>query len=55
MFQYDANVAADLTQVTVTATPTASDATLLVIPADADPMLTGHQVDLGGSRDRDRR
>ncbi len=49
VFQYEANAAADLTQVTVTATPTASDATLRVIPADADPMLAGHQVDLGAA------
>ena len=45
---YNASVAADLAQVTITATPAAAGATLLlIIPADADPALTGHQVSLG--------
>ena len=50
VFQYQASVAADVEQVTITATPTASDATLLaVIPADADSMLAGYQVNLGAA------
>ena len=49
VFEYQAKAAADVEQVTVTATPTASDGTLTVIPADADPMLAGHQVDLGAA------
>ena len=47
---YNASVAADLAQVTITATPAAAGATLLlIIPADADPALTGHQVSLGAA------
>ena len=47
---YEASVAADLAQVTITATPAAAGATLLlIIPADADPALTGHQVSLGAA------
>ena len=49
MFEYQASVATDVEQVTITATPSASDGTLRVIPADADPMLTGYQVDLGAA------
>ena len=49
-YTYEASVAADLAQVTITATPTATSATLLlIIPADADPVLTGHQVSLGAA------
>ncbi len=49
-YTYEASVAADLAQVTITATPTATSATLLlIIPADADPALTGHQVSLGAA------
>ena len=49
VFEYQANAAADIEQVTITATPTASDATLRVIPADADALQTGHQVSLGAA------
>ena len=56
---YEASVAADLAQVTITATPTAaSDGTLrLIIPADADPAADGTpgQPGRGRYRDRDRR
>ena len=50
VFMYEASVATDIEQVTLSATPTASDATLLaVIPADADSMLAGYQVNLGAA------
>ena len=50
VYIYDASVATDVEQVTLSATPTASDATLLaVIPADADSMLAGYQVNLGAA------
>ena len=50
VFQYQASVATDIEQVTLSATPSASDATLLaVIPADADSMLAGYQVNLGAA------
>ena len=49
VFTYEASVATDVDQVTVSATPSASDGTLTVIPADADPLQTGHQVSLGAA------
>ena len=50
MFIYQASVATDVEQVTVSATPTDADANLLaVIPADADALQTGHQVNLGAA------
>ena len=49
VFEYQASVATDVEQVTITATPTASDGTLRVIPADADALQTGHQVSLGAA------
>ena len=47
VFQYQASVATDVEHVTLTATPSASDGALTVIPADADALQTGHQVSLG--------
>ena len=47
VFEYQANAAADVAEVTVSATPSASGGTLRVIPADADALQTGHQVSLG--------
>ena len=49
VFEYQASVATDVEQVTITATPSASDGMLRVIPADADALQTGHQVDLGAA------
>ena len=49
MFEYQADAAADVAEVTVSATPSASDGTLTVIPADADALQTGHQVSLGAA------
>ena len=49
VYIYDASVATDVEQVTITATPSASDGTLTVIPADADALQTGHQVSLGAA------
>ena len=49
VYFYQADAAADVEQVTITATPSASDGTLTVIPADADPLQTGHQVSLGAA------
>ena len=50
VFEYDATVATDIEQVTVSATTTDADANLLaVIPADADAVQTGHQVNLGAA------
>ena len=50
VFEYDATVATDIEQVTVSATTTDADANLLaVIPADADALQTGHQVNLGAA------
>ena len=50
MYEYDAIVATDIEQVTVSATTTDADANLLaVIPADADALQTGHQVNLGAA------
>ena len=47
---YDASVATDIEQVTVSATTTDANANLLaVIPADADALQTGHQVNLGAA------
>ena len=49
VFQYQASVATDVEQVTLSATPSASDGALTVIPADADALQTGHQVSLGAA------
>ena len=49
VYFYQADAAADIAEVTVSATPSASDGTLTVIPADADPLQTGHQVSLGAA------
>ena len=50
VYEYDAIVATDVEQVTVSATTTDADANLLaVIPADADALQTGHQVNLGAA------
>ena len=49
VFMYQASVATDVAQVTITATPSAAGATLLLIPADADALQTGHQVNLGAA------
>ncbi len=49
VFMYEASVATDVEQVTITAMPSASDGTLTVIPADADALQTGHQVSLGAA------
>ena len=49
VFEYQANVATDIEQVTISATPSASDGALTVIPADADALQTGHQVSLGAA------
>ena len=46
-FNYTASVAADVSQVTISASPDPSDAIVLLIPADADAVLAGHQLDLG--------
>ena len=44
---YTATVANDVEQTTVTATTTDSNASVEVMPEDADDMTDGHQVDLG--------
>ena len=49
VFTYQASVATDVAQVTITATPTAAGVTLRLIPADADAVQTGHQVNLGAA------
>ena len=48
---YTANVANDVEQITVTATPTDGNATVEIRPADADMATAGHQValDVGGT------
>ena len=45
---YTAQAAADIDQVTVTATPADAGATTEIAPADADAGAVGHQVDVGG-------
>ena len=44
--QYAASVGNEVVATEVTATPTVADATVEILPADADPGTTGHQVAL---------
>ena len=49
VFEYDATVATDIEQVTVSATTTDAGVTLRFIPGDADSVQIGHQVNLGAA------